>query len=117
MVAEHLGNGDHRYPKVSGNVLHSRAHIVIQYIEPQAEIPVYDDFSEKNPTVFPKLRDPRFPKEIPWAKRCIPVDIDNFTDYRTFLSMSFRTRASGGKLLTQLGKTRDFDHGIMRSLG
>jgi hypothetical protein len=26
--------------------------IVIQYIEPQAEIPVYDDFSEKNRTSF-----------------------------------------------------------------
>src|SRR6476660_4686819 len=26
MIAEHLGDGDHRYPKVSGNVLHSSAH-------------------------------------------------------------------------------------------
>lgn len=51
---------------------------------------------------FPKLRSSFF-QEIPWAERCIPVDIDNFTDYRPFLSMDFRTRASGG-LLTQLGR-------------
>ena len=35
--------------------------------------------------------------------RCLPVDIDNFTDYCPFLSTDPRARASG-ELLTQLGK-------------
>ena len=74
--------------------------IVIQYIEPQAWIPVYDDFSERAPRLFPKLRASRSPG-IPFAERYLPVDIGNFTDYRPFLSTDLPVRAS---VITQLGR-------------
>ena len=80
--------------------------IVIQYIEPQAAIPVYDDFSERAQRPFPKLRGPRF-LGIPLAERCLPVDIDNFTDYCPFLSTD-PPRSCPGELRETDRKTRDF---------
>ena len=76
-------------------------------------MPVYDDFSEKPNDLLRNCRIPRF-SGIPLAQCCLPVDIDNFTDYCPVLSTDPRAR-HGGRTANTAHKTRDSDHGIMRS--
>ena len=61
----------------------------------------------------PKLRGPRFPG-IPLAEHCLPVDIDNFTDYCPLSSTYPRARAPGNSV-KQIGRLEISDHGMMRS--
>src|SRR3979411_1202899 len=87
--------------------------IVIQDIEPQGAITVYDDSSERTQRPFPKLRGPRSPG-IRWPSAVFLLTSITLPIIVHFRVPIPRARAPGNSV-KQIGRLEISDHGMMRS--